>query len=193
MKYYNLKVAGLERKLPIIDLGDISIASFVLLGDTELVVRSAKLLVKLLPPNIDYIIVPEVKGIPLAFELSKLINKNYIVVRKSVKVYMNEYIETEIKSITTANPQKLYLPIEDVDKIKGKNCFIIDDVISTSATIKGVESIINKAGGHIVGRGCILVEGEAISREGEAINLDSIIHLEKLPLFKKEGDNYVSI
>ena len=47
MEYYRLKVAGLERDLPICPLNDkISIAGFVMLGDYELTEACAKALLE---------------------------------------------------------------------------------------------------------------------------------------------------
>ena len=47
---YTLEVAGLTRNLPIIKISDsLAIASFVILGDCELVVRTAPLLAEKLP------------------------------------------------------------------------------------------------------------------------------------------------
>ncbi len=72
MDYYTLKIGDLERKLPIIKLSeDLSIASFVILGDTEIVEKTAPLIAEKLP-KIDYIVTAEAKGVPLAYE-SKII------------------------------------------------------------------------------------------------------------------------
>lgn len=47
---YILKLEGLTRHLPIVAVSDkLKIASFVILGDTELVCRAAEALVKKLP------------------------------------------------------------------------------------------------------------------------------------------------
>jgi len=51
----------------------LAIASFVILGDTELVCASAKALAEQLPP-VDVLVTAEAKGIPLVFEVSKLLN-----------------------------------------------------------------------------------------------------------------------
>ena len=108
MDHYTLKIGDLERKLPIIKLSeDLSIASFVILGDTEIVEKTAPLIAEKLP-KIDYIVTAEAKGVPLAYEISKILNlKSYIVARKSVKAYMKDVIEAEVNSITTTNPQKM--------------------------------------------------------------------------------------
>lgn len=177
MKSYTLNVAGLTRELPIIKLSDeLSIASFVILGDTELVEKTAKLLAERLP-EVDVLVTAEAKGIPLTYEISKLLNlKSYIVARKSIKAYMNSPIEVSVNSITTTNIQKLFLNNVDADFIKGKRVALIDDVISTGQSLIALEELVKKAGANIVAKAAILAEGEAKNRE-------DIIFLEELPLF----------
>ena len=177
MKTYTLHVAGLTRELPIIKLSyDLSIASFVILGDTEIVRKTAPIIAKKLP-EVDFIITAEAKGIPLAYEISKILNLNeYIVARKSVKAYMEEPIEVEVNSITTTNSQKLYLNNQDANKIKGKKVALIDDVISTGQSLKALERLVEKAGANVVAKAAILAEGDAKDRK-------DIIFLEALPTF----------
>ena len=177
MKTYTLNVAGLTRELPIIKLSyDLSIASFVILGDTEIVRKTAPIIAKKLP-EVDLIVTAEAKGIPLAYEISKVLNLNeYVVARKSVKAYMEEPIEVEVNSITTTNSQKLYLNNRDAKKIKGKRIALVDDVISTGQSLKALERLVEKAGGKVLAKAAILAEGDAKDRK-------DIIFLEALPTF----------
>ena len=177
MKTYTLHVAGLTRELPIIKLSyDLSIASFVILGDTEIVRKTAPIIAKKLP-EVDLIVTAEAKGIPLAYEISKVLNLNeYVVARKSVKAYMEEPIEVEVNSITTTDSQKLYLNNRDAKKIKGKRIALVDDVISTGQSLKALERLVEKAGGKVVAKAAILAEGDAKDRK-------DIIFLEALPTF----------
>ena len=177
MKTYTLHVAGLTRELPIIKLSyDLSIASFVILGDTEIVWKTAPIIAKKLP-EVDLIVTAEAKGIPLAYEISKVLNLNeYVVARKSVKAYMEESIEVEVNSITTTNSQKLYLNNRDAKKIKGKRIALVDDVISTGQSLKALERLVEKAGGKVLAKAAILAEGDAKDRK-------DIIFLEALPTF----------
>ena len=177
MKTYTLHVAGLTRELPIIKLSyDLSIASFVILGDTEIVKKTAPMIAKKLP-EVDFVVTAEAKGIPLAYEISKILNLNeYIVARKSIKAYMEEPIEVEVNSITTTNSQKLYLNNQDANKIKGKRVAVIDDVISTGQSLKALERLVEKAGANVVAKAAILAEGDAKDRK-------DIIFLEALPTF----------
>lgn len=178
-KTYVLKVAGIKRELPIIEISEeLSIASFVILGDTELVSHTAPELARKLPP-VDYLVTAEAKGIPLVYEISKLLNMNkYIVARKSIKPYMESPIVNEVVSITTQKKQLLCLDYQDAIAIKGKRVAIIDDVISTGHSIQALEELIQQAGGEVVAKAAILAEGDAAERE-------DILFLEKLPLFKK--------
>lgn len=177
MKTYTLHVAGLTRELPIIKLSyDLSIASFVILGDTEIVKKTAPMIAKKLP-EVDFVVTAEAKGIPLAYEISKVLNLDeYIVARKSVKAYMEEPIEVEVNSITTTNSQKLYLNNQDAKKIKGKRVALVDDVISTGQSLKALERLVEKAGGKVLAKAAILAEGDAKDRK-------DIIFLEALPTF----------
>ena len=177
MKTYTLHVAGLTRELPIIKLSyDLSIASFVILGDTEIVRKTAPIIAKKLP-EVDFIVTAEAKGIPLAYEISRILNLNeYVVARKSIKAYMEEPIEVEINSITTTNSQKLYLNNQDAKKIKGKRVALVDDVISTGQSLKALERLVEKAGGKVLAKAAILAEGDAKDRK-------DIVFLEALPTF----------
>ena len=177
MKTYTLNVAGLARELPIIKLSyDLSIASFVILGDTEIVRKTAPIIAKKLP-EVDFIVTAEAKGIPLAYEISRVLNLNeYVVARKSVKAYMEEPIEVEVNSITTTNSQKLYLNNQDAKKIKGKRVALVDDVISTGQSLKALERLVEKAGGKVLAKAAILAEGDAKDRK-------DIVFLEALPTF----------
>ncbi len=178
MNTYNIEVAGVKRELPVIRIKeDLSIASFVILGDTELVCAAAKEIIKKLP-EVDVLITAEAKGIPLTFEISRLLKmKNYIVARKSIKPYMDSPIIDEVVSITTQKKQMLVLDEKDALYIKGKRVAIIDDVISTGESIKAIERLIESAGGIITAKAAILAEGDAAKR-------NDIIFLEMLPLFE---------
>lgn len=176
-KYYEMNIVGCIRKLPIVRISDnLDIASFVLLGDAELVVKAAAELVEKIP-EVDYLITAEAKGIPLVQEMARIMNmKRYFVARKSVKPYMLDPFVTEVYSITTQKKQILCLDKEESDMIKGKKVLIVDDVISTGESLKAMEALVEKAGGKIVGKAAILAEGDAARRK-------DIIYLEALPVF----------
>ena len=179
--YYRMKVAGLERDLPICPVNDnLYIAGFVIFGDPELTVACARdLLAK--APAYDYLITAEAKGIPLVHEMARQAgDERYILARKGPKLYMRDVCSVSVHSITTAKEQRLYLDGADAERMKGKRILIVDDVISTGESLKALEALVEKAGGEICGRMAILAEGDAQER-------GDLIYLEKLPLFNSDG------
>ena len=179
--YYRMKVAGLERDLPICPVNEnLYIAGFVIFGDPELTVAcSRELLAR--APEYDYIITAEAKGIPLAHEMARQAgDERYILARKATKLYMRDVFEVSVRSITTNREQHLYLDGADAARMAGKRILIVDDVISTGESLGALEALVEKAGGIICGRMAILAEGDAQDRE-------DLIYLEKLPLFNPDG------
>ena len=182
MLAHTMTIAGLERKLPICRVtDDLYIGAFVIFGDCELTTACAKELLKKAPAY-DYIITAESKGIPLAQEMARLNgDEKWMLARKGVKLYMQNVVSVEVKSITTSAVQKLYLDGSDAAMMRGKRVLIVDDVISTGESLHALEELVKTAGGEIVGRMAILAEGDAQSRE-------DLIYLEKLPVFNAKGE-----
>ena len=181
MNYYPMNIAGCDRKLPICPVtDDLWIGAFVIFGDQELTVACARDLLEK-APEYDYLISAEAKGIPLVHEMARQHgDAKYFLARKAPKLYMTGVFEVTVNSITTAKEQKLYLDTADAELMCGKKILIVDDVISTGESLKAVEALVEKAGGNICGRMCILAEGDAIDR-------DDIVYLNPLPLFNADG------
>ena len=101
--FYTMKIAGLERNLPICPVTDkLYIAGFVIFGDPELTTACATELLKK-APEYDYIITAEAKGIPLAHEMARQAgDAKYVLARKAPKLYMRDIFEVKVNSITTA-------------------------------------------------------------------------------------------
>ena len=173
-----MKIAGLERELPLCPVSEhLDIAAFIIFGDVEITVAAATELLKKCP-EFDYIITPEAKGIPLAYEMARQSGKPYFICRKGVKVYMKDPVCVNVRSITTQKEQTVYLDGNEGEKIRGKRVLILDDVISTGESLAAVEKLVEKFDAEIVGQAAVLAEGEAAERE-------DIIFLEKLPVFPK--------
>ncbi|MBE6773585.1 MAG: adenine phosphoribosyltransferase [Clostridia bacterium] len=176
MSFYKMTIAGLERELPICKVNDkLDIAGFVIFGDVEITVASAAELIKKCP-EFDAIVAPEAKAIPLAHEMARQSGKPYYICRKGAKLYMQNPVSVNVRSITTDKEQTLFLDSLEGNKLTGKRVVILDDVISTGESLLAVEKLLEKFDTNIVAKAAILAEGDAAKR-------DDIVFLEELPLF----------
>ena len=176
-KVLKLDIKGYHAELPILPLpSGINIAFFNLHGNSEMTEHCGKEIVKLVS-DCDVLITAESKGLQLCHVVARELNQPYYAVaRKSKKLYMQDGIDVLYgASITTGSEQRLYLSKHDVDILKGKKVGIIDDVVSTGASLKGLEAIVEKAGGIIYKKAFVLAEGDAADRT-------DVIYLQKIPL-----------
>ena len=177
---YTMTIAGLERHLPLCKItDDLYIAGFIMFNDVEITEASARELLKL-APDFDVLLTAETKGIPLTYEMAKQSGKPYIVARKGAKLYMQDVIMVQVKSITTSHVQMLCLGGDERDQLAGKKILIVDDVISTGESVAALEQLVDTVGGELVGKFAVLAEGEAADRK-------DITYLEYLPLFNSDG------
>ena len=176
---YPIEIAGVKRQLPLFEVAPgLRIAVLNILGDTELVEACGKELGERLG-DVDYevLVTAEAKSIPLICSLARETGKDYVVLRKTYKLYMGETIEAETVSITTGKPQGLHLDEKDRPIVSGRKVALVDDVISTGSTLKGMREVMELAGAEVVAEA-------AIFTEGESEDWNHIIALGHLPLFR---------
>ena len=175
---YSIDIAGVHRALRLFEIKPgLRIAILNILGDTELVTACAKALAeKLAKLKYDVLVTAETKSIPLAHALSVETRKPYVILRKSYKPYMGKALQAETLSITTGQPQTLYLDEKDRRLMEGKKVVVVDDVISTGSTLQGMRTIMEKAGAKVVAEAAIMTEGE----KSQWLHIIALGHL---PLF----------
>lgn len=172
---YPVDIAGVHRELRLFEVKPgLKIAILNILGDTEFVEACAKALAdKISCVEYDVLVTAEAKSIPLAHALSVCTAKPYVILRKSYKPYMGDALRAETLSITTGEPQTLYLDEKDREMIVGKRVVILDDVISTGSTLQGMRLLLQKAGASVVAEAAIFTEGE----RAKWANIYSLGHL----------------
>lgn len=174
---YVVDFDGFKAELPILPLpSGVKIAFFNLHGDSALTEHCAKMLAEKLK-DCEVLLTAESKGLQLTHCIAReLGHRYYAAARKSKKLYMQDGIEITIESsITTGKPQKLYLSKHDAELLKGKKVGIVDDVLSTGASLSGLEALATKAGGIIHKKAFVLAEGEAANR-------NEVVYLNTIPL-----------
>ena len=175
---YAVDIAGVHRELALFEIKPgLRIAILNILGDTELVTACARELAeKLVSIEYDVVVTAETKSIPLAHAISVENHKPYVILRKSYKPYMGDALSAETLSITTGQPQTLYLDEKDRQLIAGRKVVILDDVISTGSTLQGMRLLMQHAGADIVAEAAIFTEGERAKWR-------NVISLGHLPVF----------
>ncbi len=178
MKSYTVDIKGFKIDLPVLPISPtLEIAFFNLHGNQRLTEHCGKELSKLLS-DCDVLLTAESKGLQLTHVIARELNHDfYAVARKSKKLYMQDGIEVKIdSSITTGREQQFYLSKHDVDLLKGKKVGIIDDVVSTGASLMGLEKLVELSGGIIHKKAFVLAESAAKDRT-------DVIYLASIPVF----------
>lgn len=177
---YAVEIAGIQRELPLFEVAPgVTIAIFNMLGDTLVVKASAAALAARLDAiEADVIMTPETKSIPLAYEMSALMGLPFVTLRKSYKSYMGDAIEARTVSITTQREQRLFLDEKDRRLVTGRRVIIVDDVVSTGSTLRGMQNVVDLAEGETAAVAAIFTEGEQ--------DWSHVIALGNLPVFVTE-------
>lgn len=173
---YDLEIAGTVRTLPLIQVSpDTWIAYYYSLGDTEVIDRAARILAPKLN-GCEIFITTETKGIPLTHAIATYLGlKPYVVCRKEVRPFMLSPLVVRYKPITAKTEQELFIDGRDSKKLSGKNVGIIDDIVSTGETIQAMAELVRQAGGKVLKRAALLLEGD---------EHQDVEHLGILPIFK---------
>lgn len=176
---YPVDIAGVHRELRLFEVAPgVRIAILNILGDTEFVQACAGALAeKLRSYEYDILVTAEAKSIPLAHALSVQTQKPYVVLRKVYKPYMGVALSADTLSITTGEPQMLYLDEKDHELVRNRRAILLDDVMSTGSTLAGMRLLMEKAGTQVVAEA-------AIFTEGNQEQWNRVITLGHLPVFK---------
>jgi adenine phosphoribosyltransferase len=175
---YAVEIDGLKREFPLFEVAPgVRIAIFNMLGDTEVVQVASRALAQRLPARAQVLLTPEVKSIPLAYQLSVDTGLPYVVARKTRKVYMGDAVCEDVLSITTGAKQTLWLDEKDLTLLRGQQVVIVDDVISTGSTLEGLRRLVQSAGGEVAAEAAVFTEGN------DSGKWEGIIALGNLPVF----------
>jgi len=148
-------------RLPLVQGSDgFSIYALDLMGQTELNSEIAtRLKERLAAYDFDMIVTAEAKAIGLAQSLAEqLAMPEYVVLRKSLKLYMLDPVEVEVQSLTTKQHQHFYLGADKAALLKGKRVCILDDVLSTGGTMRAILHLAAQTGCTVVVIAVVLTE-----------------------------------
>jgi adenine phosphoribosyltransferase len=174
-----------EVSLPLVDIGGgFHIYSFDMTGEAEWNrVAAGQLTQKLNGYSFDTFVTVQTKSSGLAQAISGPY-KSYLELRKTRKGFMKEPRHITAKSITTEDPQRLWIGKEKYEQFQGKKLCFLDDVVSTGGTIDAVISMAQEIGFEITVIGCVLTEGDRRT-DYKGIPLVSLDHIPLPGILKK--------
>ncbi len=180
---YTVTVGNYKQDKKVVPVDDkLSIVYIDFKNESALIKATAQEMAKHINPSVDILVTPEANTIALVYELSKLTGKPYLVISKKQRPDMRTTgaINVSLKSITTKEPQKLWLSAEQIARIRGKRVQIIDDVVSTGGTMNALRELITLAGGKLIDKPLVgFFEGE---KRDDIVAVGGL-----LPLYRKEA------
>lgn len=138
--------------------------------------------------NVDYVVTVETKGVPLAYEVSKALGVQLVVVRRENKITEGPSVSINYVSGTTNRIQNMSLSRKAMNK--GSNCIFIDDFMKGGGTAYGIIDLMKEFDSKILGIGVLIdniditnkkvkdyvsiINFEGIDENGDAILIPSM-------------------
>jgi len=177
--------------LPLVRIADdLAIALLITVdhgvGFTE---RAARELADMLRDlNVDIVASVATMGIPLAIEVTRALGlDDYLIFQKTPKIHLSDAITEPVKSITTGGTQKLLFDRARVAVAAGRRVALVDDVISTGASIRAALRLLRTVGAEPVAIGVLLTEAQAW-RPTLGDDSELVRSLGAIPLFRYGPD-----
>jgi adenine phosphoribosyltransferase len=187
---YTTTVGSQEMELPLVALSDdLTIALLITVdwGVTFAQTAGRELAELMRPAEPDIIVSVATMGIPLAIEASRALGlDDYIILHKTPKIHLGESWAEPVNSITTDKQQRLRMDPARVDAVRGRRVAVVDDVISTGASLTSALRLVRRMEAEPVVIGTLMTEGGAWKN---ALGDDAALvrPLGSMPLFHPDG------
>lgn len=187
---YTTTVGSQELELPLVALSDeltIALLITVDLGVAFAETAGRELAELMRPAQPDIIVSVATMGIPLAIEASRALGvDDYVILHKTPKIHLGETWAEPVYSITTDTPQRLRMDPARVDAVRGRRVAVVDDVISTGASLTSALRLVRRMDAEPVVIGTLMTEGGGWKR---ALGEDAALvrTLGSMPLFHPDS------
>jgi adenine phosphoribosyltransferase len=187
---YTTTVGSQTVELPLVPLTDeltIALLIAVDLGVAFSETAGRELADLMRPAGPEIVVSVATMGIPLAIEVSRALGiDDYVILHKTPKIHLGESWAEPVYSITTDTPQRLRMDPARVDAVRRRRIAVVDDVISTGASLSSALRLVRRMDAEPVVIGCLMTEGGAWK---EALGPDAslIRTLGAMPLFHPDA------
>jgi adenine phosphoribosyltransferase len=176
-RVHEVQVGSLTLELPVVEVAPgISVALFNSLGDWKVNEEAGKALAAKFKTPVDALVMPDGKAQALLHVIGRELKLPTVVARKEKKPYMGDCVSVAVKTMTTSNRvQTLYMAAADAEMLRGKRVAVVDDVVSTGASLNAMKELLANAGAEYMGTLAVFTEGPD--------ERPDVISLANLPLF----------
>ncbi|MFL0247991.1 pur operon repressor [Candidatus Clostridium stratigraminis] len=112
--------------------------------------------------EVDYVVTVETKGIPLAYEVAKLLGVQLVIVRRDNKV--TEGTTVSINYVTGSSKRIQTMSLSRKALRNGSKCVFIDDFMKAGGTARGIINLLKEFDSIVIGIG-VLIEDIEISEK----------------------------
>lgn len=127
-------------------------------------------------------------GIPLAIEVTRALGlDDYVILHKTPKIHLGNTWAEPVRSITTGADQTLRLDPTRVGAVRGRRVAVVDDVVSTGASLRAALNLLRRVEAKPVVVGSFLIEGQQW-RRALGPDADLVRSLGAIPLFHSAPD-----
>jgi adenine/guanine phosphoribosyltransferase-like PRPP-binding protein len=188
---YTTTVGSQGVELPLVPLNDeltIALLICVDMGVSFAETAGRELAELMRPAEPEIVVSVATMGIPLAIEASRALGlDDYVILHKTPKIHLGESWAEPVYSITTDAAQRLRMDPARVGAVRAKRVAIVDDVVSTGASLSAALRLVRRMDAEPVVVGTLMTEGGAWQR---ALGEDAALvrSLGAMPLFRPDGE-----
>ncbi len=145
---------------------------------------------RLAPARPEVVVSVATMGIPLAIEVSRSLGlDDYVILHKTPKIHLGDTYVEPVRSITTGAAQTLRLDPARAGAVRGRRVAVVDDVVSTGASVLAALSLLRRVGAVPVVVGTFLTEGTGW-RTSLGEDAGRVRSLGSIPLFAAGPDGW---
>ncbi len=188
---FSVEIGTQHVELPIVSLSDqlaLALLITVDMGVEFMFQAGAELADIIRPYEVDIVATVATMGIPLVVEVTRHLGLDqYVILHKTPKIHLGDTWVEPVRSITTGSAQSLRLDPARVHAVRGRRVAVIDDVISTGASIRAALALLRRVEAEPVVIGSFVTEG---THWRDALGGDAglVRSLGRIPLFPRGPD-----
>jgi adenine/guanine phosphoribosyltransferase-like PRPP-binding protein len=192
---YKTRIGAQDVDLPLVPIADdLAIALLITVDHgVRFAEQAGTELAELLAPyDVDVVASVATMGIPLAIEVTRALGlDDYLILQKTPKIHLQDAISEPVTSITTGAPQRLLFDRARVSAAAGRRVAVVDDVISTGASVRAALTILRRVGAEPVVIGAMLTEA-ATWRVTMGEDAALVHSLGAIPVFRREPSGEIT-